>query len=162
MSREATVSATAMVAKSLKISGPTQLVVASVSAGVAVNAAVAMQFLGIGGQAAILAIAFLSLAAAASAISMDVYSRSAQVVSNLRSIGASRNGVSSAVVLSLIGYGGGGAALGGIIGSALGALLVGTGTFGGVLVVRLMAVVLAACGGMAAGVFYGARISWHR
>ena len=162
MSREATVSATAMVAKSLKISGPTHLVVASVSAGVAVNAAVAMQFLGLGGQAAILAIAFLSLAAAASAVSMDVYSRSAQVVSNLRSIGASRNSVSSAVVLSLIVYGGGGAALGGIVGTGLGAALGGTGTFGGVLVVQLIAVVLAACGGMAGGVFYGARASWHR
>jgi hypothetical protein len=162
MSREATVSATAMVARSLKISGPTHLVVASVSAGVAVNAAVAMQFLGIGGQAAILGIAFLSLGAAASAVSMDVYSRSAQVVSNLRSIGASRNGVSSAVVLSLIGYGGGGAALGGIIGTALGAVLGGTGTSGGILIIQLIAVVLAACGGMAAGVFYGARTSWHR
>ena len=162
MSREATVSATAMVARSLKISGTTQWVVASVSAGIAVNAAIAMQFLGIGGQAAILAIAFLSLAAAASAVSMDVYSRSAQVVSNLRSIGASRDGVSTAVVLSLIGYGGGGAALGGVIGTALGTALGGAGTLGGVLFVQLVAVVLATCGGMAAGVFYGARASWHR
>ena len=161
MSREATVSATAMVAKSLKISGTTQMVVGSVSAVVAVNAAVSIQFLGLGGQAAILAIAFLSLAAAASAVSMDVYSRSAQVVSNLRSIGASRNGVSSAVVLSLIGYGGGGATLGGAVGTALGAMLA-AGTPETALGVQLVAVVLATCGGMAAGVFYGARASWHR
>ena len=162
MSREATVSATAMVARSLKISGPTHLVVASVSAGVAVNAALAMQFLGLGGDAAILVTAFLSLAAAAAAVSMDVYSRSAQVVSNLRSIGASRNSVSSAVVLSLIGYGGAGSVLGGVLGTALGASLEGAGAAGGTMVIQLVAVVLAACGGMSAGVFYGARASWHR
>ena len=162
MSREATVSATAMVARSLKISGPTHLVVASVSAGVAVDAALAMQFLGLGGDAAILVTAFLSLAAAAAAVSMDVYSRSAQVVSNLRSIGASRNSVSSAVVLSLIGYGGAGSVLGGVVGTALGASLEGAGAAGGTMVIQLVAVVLAACGGMSAGVFYGARASWHR
>lgn len=162
MSREATVSATAMVARSLRISGTTHMVVASVSAAVAVNAAVALQFLGVGGEAAILAIAFLSLAAAASAISMDVYSRSAQVVSNLRSIGASRNSVSSAVVLSLIGYGGGGSVLGGAVGTALGAVLRGTGTGGGALILQLVAVALASCGGISAGIFYGARASWHR
>jgi len=161
MSREATVSATAMVARSLKISGATHMVIASVSAGVAVNAAVAMQFLGVGGEAAILAMAFLSLAAAACAVSMDVYSRSSQVVSNLRSIGASRNSVSSAVILSLIGYGGGGAALGGLIGVALGAGLRSSGALGGVLVIQLVVVVLAACGGISAGIFYGARVSWR-
>ena len=160
MSREATVSATAMVARSLKISGTTQMVVGSVSAVVAVNAAVSIQFLGVGGQAAILAIAFLSLAAASAAVSMDVYSRSAQVVSNLRSIGASRNSVSSAVVLSLIGYGGGGAVLGGAMGTALGAVLA-AGTQETALAVQLAAVVLATCGGTAAGVFYGARASWR-
>ena len=161
MSREAAVSATAMVARSLKISGTTQMVMASMSAGIAANGAVAIQFLGIGGQAAILAMAFLSLAAAASAVSMDVYSRSEQVVSNLRSIGASRNSVSSAVVVSLIGYGGGGAVLGGAVGTAIGAGL-SAGTVGGELILQLLAVVLATCGGMTAGIFYGARSAWHR
>ncbi len=162
MSREATVSATQMVVRSLKISTATHLVVASVAAGVAVNAAVAMQFLGVTGQAVLLAIVFLSLAAGASAISIDVYSRSAQVVSNLRSIGASSSSVSSAVVLSMVVYGAGGAALGGVLGSTLGAALGGAGILGVSLVIHMIAVVFAACAGLSAGIFFGARSSWHR
>ncbi|MDG7007175.1 MAG: hypothetical protein JRN06_02890 [Nitrososphaerota archaeon] len=162
MSREATVSATQMVARSLKISAATHLVVASVAVGVAVNAAVAMQFLGVTGQAVLLAIVFASLAAGGAAVSVDVYSRSAQVVSNLRSIGASSGSVSSAVVLSLIGYGAGGSALGGVLGTTLGAALGGAGILGETLLVHMVAVVFAACTGLSAGIFFGARASWHR
>ena len=161
MSREAAVSATQMVVRSLKISAATHLVVASVAAGVAVNAAVAMQFLGTTGQVVLLAIVFLSLAVGASAISVDVYSRSSQVVSNLRSIGASSSSVSSAVVLSMIGYGAGGAALGGVLGSTLGAALGGASLLGETLLIHMVAVVFAACVGLSAGVFLGARSSWH-
>jgi hypothetical protein len=161
MSREATVSATQMVARSLRISGATHLVVASVAAGVAINASVAMEFLGLTGQVVLLAVVFASLAAGSSAVSVDVYSRSSQVVSNLRSIGASRNSVSSAVVFSMIGYGAGGAALGGIVGTLLGAALGGIGIMGGTMLIQLVAVIFAACAGLSAGVFFGARASWH-
>ena len=150
-----------MVARSLHISRSTHLVVASVAGGIAINAALAMQFLGLAGQAALLAVVFGSLAAGAWAISMDVYSRSGQVVSNLRSIGASRNSVSSAVVLSTLGYGAGGAAFGAMAGAALGAALGGAGALGGVFFVQLAAVIFAACAGLSAGVFFGARASWR-
>ena len=160
MSREAQVSATQMVARSLKISTATHLVVASVSAGVAVNAAIAMQFMGLGGQVVLLAVVFASLAAGSAAISLDVYSRSSQVVANLRSIGASRTSVSSAVVFSVLGYGAGGAALGGIIGDLLGTAL-GAGTLGGAFLVQLFVVIVTASAGMSTGVFIGARSAWH-
>lgn len=160
MSREAQVSATQMVARSLKISTATHLVVASVSAGVAVNAAISMQFMGLGGQVVLLAVVFASLAVGSAAISLDVYSRSSQVVANLRSIGASRTSVSYAVVFSVIGYGAGGAALGGVIGALLGTAL-GAGTLGGAFLVQLFAVIVAACAGMSTGVFMGARSAWR-
>ena len=160
MSREAAVSATQMVARSLKVSPATHMVVASVSAGVAVNAAVAMQFLGLEGQVVLLAVVFVSLAAGSSAVAADIFSRSSQVVSTLRSIGASRSSVSSAVVYAMIGYGAGGAALGGVLGAALGSAL-GTGTMDLAATIELAAVILAACAGMSAGVFAGARRVWR-
>ncbi len=161
MSREATVTATQMVARSLKISTSTRLVVASMAAGVALNAAVAMQYVGLGGEFVLLAVVIASLAAASSAVSLDVFSRSSQVVANLRSIGASRGSVSSAVVVSMVGYGAGGAALGGVIGAMLGAAL-GGGALGGTMLVQLAAVIAAAAAGMSAGIFLGARAVWRR
>lgn len=160
MSREATVSATQMVVRSLGISTATHLVITATAAGIAVNAAVAMQFLSLAGQIVLLSIVFASLAAASSAISVDVYSRSSRVVANLRSIGASKNSVSSAVVVSMIGYGAGGAALGGVLGAALGAAL-GGANLGGAFLAQLVSVVTAACLGLSAGVFFGARTSWR-
>lgn len=161
MSREATISATQMVARSLKISRTTHIVVASLSLGVALNAAVAMQYLGITGQAVLLAIVFASLVAGSSAVSMDVYSRSSQVVSNLRSIGASKNSVSSAVVFSMIGYGAGGAAIGGVLGVPIGAVLGGGTVVGTTILIQVIAVVVAASSGMSAGIFFGARAGWR-
>ena len=160
MSREATVSAAQMVARSLKISLATHLVVASMAAGITVNAAVAMQLLGARGQAVLLGVVFVTLAAGALAVSTDVYSRSRQVVSNLRSIGASRTSVSSALAYSMLGYGAAGAALGGALGIILGAALRGAGAVGGAALVQLVAVVFAGCAGLAAGAFAGARRAW--
>ena len=159
MSREAAVSASQVVARSLKISNATHLMVGSVAAGVAVNAAVAMRFLGTTGQLALLAVVFVSLAVGASAVAADVYSRSSQVLSNLRSIGATRTAVSAAVVFAVIGYGAGGAVLGGVLGMGLGSAL-GPGGLGGSAVVQLVAVILAACGGISVGMFAGARRAW--
>ena len=161
MSREATLSATAMVVRSLNISRATHLVVASTAGGVAMNAGVALQFGGVGGQALLLAVVFATVALASSAVATDVYSRSGQVVSNLRSIGASRTSVSSAVALSMLGYGAGGSALGGALGTLLGASLAGAGLQGYALLVELVAVVFSACAGVAAGVYLGARKGWR-
>ena len=125
------------------------------------NAAIAMQFLGMWGQLVLLTIVFVSLAAGASALSVDVYSRSSQVVSNLRSIGASRTSVSSALAVSMLGSGAGGAAIGGVAGVLLGAALAGAGMVGGTLLVQLVAVVFAASAGIAVGTFSGGRASWR-
>lgn len=159
MSREASVVATQIVARSLKISAATHLLVAATAAGVAVNAVVAMRFMGLGGQAVLLAVVFASLAAGSSAVAADVYSRSSQVVSSLKSIGATRTSLSSAVVFAVIGYGAGGATIGAILGLALGAGL-GPGPLDGAALIQFIAVILAACAGVSAGVFIGARRAW--
>lgn len=159
MSREASVAATQIVARSLKISATTHLLVASIAAGVAANAAVALRFLGLGGQAVLLAVVFASLAAGSSAVAADVYSRSSQVMNSLKSIGATRSSLSSAVVFAVIGYGAGGATLGAVAGLGIGAGL-GPGAPDGAALLELVAVILAACAGMSAGVFLGARRAW--
>ena len=83
-----------VVARSLRISAATHAGVAAVAAAVALNAIVAMQFLQTAGQAVILAAVFALLCVGLSATAMDLYSRSKQTLSNLRSIGASRGRIS--------------------------------------------------------------------
>lgn len=155
-----TLSAAQVVARSLKITRATHLVVASVAAAVTINAAVAVRLVGLPGQAVLLAVVFATLAVGSSAVSMDVYSRSSQAVSNLRSIGATRNTVSSAVAYSMMAYGAGGAALGGVVGVAIGGVLGGAGTSGGTVLVQMVAVIFVACAGLVAGAFAGARQAW--
>jgi len=149
-----------LMARSLKVSKSTHLVVATVAAAVAANAAAAIQMTGTVGQAVLLALIFVTLAAGTSAISSDIYARSSQTIDNLRSIGASSRSLSSAVFFSVIGYGVAGSALGAGIGSAVGLVLGGQG---GVvsLLVAVLGVILASSAAAAVGVYAGGRRTWR-
>jgi len=150
-----------MVARSLRISTATHAGVAVVSAAVALNAMVAMQFLQTAGQAVILAAEFVLLCVGFSAISMDLYSRSQQTLSNLRSIGASRGKITQAVVASMVVYGGLGALLGTAAGAGIGAGLGNSGTAFAGLLVQSIAVIVASAGAVVAGVYAGGWASWR-
>jgi hypothetical protein len=149
-----------ILAKSLKVSRSTHMVVATVTAAVAANAAVAMQFTGPTAQIATLILIFMSLAVGTSAISTDIYSRSSQAVSNLRSLGASGRSLSNAVFFSVIGYGMAGSALGAVIGASLGISLGGQGGIVSALI-AIFAVILTSSAAAAAGVYAGGRGTWR-
>lgn len=150
-----------MVARSLKVTSSTHIVVTAVSAGVALNGMVAIQALGMTAQIVLIAVVFASLAAGSWAISMDVFTRSSQAVASLRSIGASRGTISTAVISSVLVYGAGGSALGAAIGAALGAALVNPGAALASVITEVVAVVVASSAGIAAGVYAGGRAAWR-
>jgi len=159
MSRGVSLHEGQLLARSLKVSKSTHLVVASVAAAVAANAAAAILMTGTVGQIVLLALIFVTLAAGTSAISSDIYVRSSQTIANLRSIGASSRSLSSAIFLSVIGYGIAGSALGAGLGAALGVVLGGQG---GVvsLSIAVLGVILASSAAAAAGVYAGGRRVW--
>ena len=148
------------IARSLKITGSTHLMVATFSAAVALNGAAAAQALGAGGLAAVTAVVFASLAACSAAISVDILRRSGKTVSDLRSIGASSSSISSAIFGSVLVYGAAGSALGAVVGALLGSLFAGPGlalsTAYGVL-----AVVVASSAALAIGTYAGGRATWR-
>jgi hypothetical protein len=150
-----------LIARSLRISMATHAEVAAVSAAVALNAMVAMQFLGIGGQAVILFAVFVLLCVGLAAASMDLYSRSKQTLSNLRSIGASSDKISRAVITSIATYGAAGALLGTAAGAGIGAGLGGSGTAGANILVQSLGVLVASSGAIVAGVYAGGWATWR-
>jgi hypothetical protein len=160
MSRGLSLQEGQLLAKSLKVSKSTHMVVATVAAGVAANASAAMQLTGLYGQVAILALIFATLAIGTSAISTDIYSRSSQAISNLRSIGASSGTLSRAVFFSVIGYGIAGSALGAGIGGALGFTLGGQGGASSIMF-AVFGVILASSAAAAIGVYAGGRRNWR-
>jgi len=142
------------------VSKSTHVVVATVAAAVAANAAAAMQLTGPFGQVAILCLIFATLAIGTTAISTDIYARSSQAISNLRSIGASSGSLSRAVFLSVIGYGIAGSALGAGIGGALGFTLGGQGGATSIML-AVIGVILASSAAAAIGVYAGGRRNWR-
>ena len=160
MSRGASLQEGQLLARSLNVSKSTRLVVATVAAAVAANAAAAIQMIGLVGQVVLLSLIFVTLAAGTSAISSDIYARSSQTISNLRSIGASSRSLSSAVFFSVIGYGIAGSAMGAGVGAALGLALGGQGGAASV-VLAVLGVILASSAAAAAGVYAGGRWTWR-
>jgi len=134
--------------------------VASVATAVAANAMVAVQFTGFAGQIVLLGLIFGSLAVGTSTISADIYSRSSQTISNLRSIGASTKSISSAVLLPVLAFGIAGSAIGAGFGAALGATLGGTIGFTTILT-EVVAVILTSSAASATGVYAGGRAAWR-
>lgn len=149
-----------LVARSLKIGRATHVTVAALVAGIALNASIAIQFLGTLGQGVLLVVIFLSVVAGLSAISADLFSRSGQAVSSLKSIGASGKSISYAVTLSVVGYGAAGAVLGAVAGAAAGVAFGNAGASATSLVLGWLGVVAAASSATAAGVYAGAK-TWH-
>jgi len=149
-----------LLARSLKVTRSTHLLVASVAAAVASNATLAMQFIGFDGQLVMAGIIFICLALGTSAISSEIFSRSTQTISNLRSIGASSSSLSSAVMMSVLGYGFAGSALGVLVGVALGFALGGTAGANSLLL-DVLAVLLASSAASSVGVFMGGRATWR-
>ena len=144
------------VARALRITGPTRGLAVALPAAVSLNGAIAAQAVGLLGQAMVLAVIFASVAVCFAAISADVLSRSAKAVSDLRSIGASRGSISSALFGSMLTYGAAGAAAGSLVGTIVGSVLVGPGPGTGTLVDVVFAVA-ATAGAVAAGSFAGGR-----
>ena len=159
MSRGVSLQEGQLLARSLKVSRSTHLVIATLAAAVAANAAAAIQLTGLVGEIALLALIFITLAAGTSAIASDIIGRSAQTIANLRSIGASSRSLSNAVFFSVIGYGVAGSALGAGVGAALGMAL---GAQGGAVsaLVAVLGVILASSAAAAAGVYAGGRRTW--
>jgi len=159
MSRGVSLQEGQLLSRSLNVSRSTHLVVASLAAAISANAAAAIQLIGLTGQIALLVVIFVTIAAGTSAISSDIFARSSQTISNLRSIGASRGSLSSAVFFSVIGYGVAGSALGAGVGAALGVALGGQGGAFSILF-AVFGVILASSAAAAAGVYAGGRGTW--
>ena len=159
MSRGVSIQEGQLLARSLHVTRSTHVVVASLAAAVAANAAAAIQLTGLVGQIALLVVIFVTVAAGTSAISTDIFARSSQTIANLRSIGASSRSLSNAIFFSVIGYGVAGSALGGGVGAALGiALGAQGGAFSALLAV--LGVILASSAAAVAGVYAGGRRNW--
>jgi hypothetical protein len=148
------------VARSLRITGATHLMVAAISGAMALNGMLAALALGFVGEVVVIFVVFVSLAGCSAAISVDVLNRSGKAVADLRSIGASRGNISMAIFGSNLIYGALGAVLGGAIGAGMGFSLMG-GAFGTQAVVDLFAVVVASAAALAAGSYAGGRMTWR-
>jgi hypothetical protein len=159
MAREFSLGSGFIVARSLRITRTTHLLVASITAAVALNATVAVQFLAPIGQAVLLSILIVFIALGSAAVSRDIFTRSSQAVSSLRSIGATSGSLSSAVMLSTLEYGGIGSAAGAIAGVALGAAFGGSSGFMSVFGFAL--VVCASIAAVALGAYAGGRSLWR-
>jgi hypothetical protein len=149
-----------VIARSLKITRTTHSLVAAITAAVALNSMVAIQYLGLSGQAALLVVVFVSLGVGSLAVSTDIYSRSSQTLTNLRSIGATTGSISSALALAIVGYGIAGAVIGAGSGGALGFALGSSGAGSMSLLTDAIAVIAASSGAIAAGFYVGARATW--
>lgn len=160
MSRGFSLVADSVVTRSLKMTRATNVMVAALVAAVAGNVMVAIQFLGLLGQTVLLGLVFVSLAAAISAVCMDIFARSSQTVSNLRSIGATFGGLSGAVLGVVLAWGLLGAALGAGLGVVFGIGLSGSGTSLSLLV-EVVSVIAACAGAMGAGVYVGVKFAWR-
>jgi len=150
-----------LVTKSLKMTRATSLLVASLTAGISVNVMVAMQYVGGFAQALLSGIVFVTLAVSTSAVSADVFARSEQSISNLRSVGATLKSMTGAILGVVLFWGLAGAVLGTGAGSAIG--LVAGGSSPGLLglMVDGLVVILLSAAAMSAGVYLGARRSWR-
>ncbi len=138
----------------------TYALVAVANAAITANAMVAIGYSSFAGQLALEAFLFASMALIAFAVSADVFARSGQAVSSLRSIGASKASLSMVVATTVLVYGAAGsvlgAGLGGAIGMGLEGLSAGLGT-----AVNAVIVVVVSASATAAGVYAGARTAWR-
>ncbi len=160
MSRGASFGGGGVVARSLKITRATYGMVAVANAAIVANAMVAMGYSTFVGQMALAALLFASMALVGFAVSADVFSRSGQAVTSLRSIGASKASLSMAVLTSVLAYGAAGSILGAGLGGVMGMGLAGS-TAGIQMAFNALLVVVVSAAATAAGVYTGARSAWR-
>lgn len=149
-----------IVMKSLRV-GKTTLALASfIPAVVAVNGVVLAQLLGAEGLAVGLGLVFVCAAVATFAMLLDILSRSAQNLSALRTAGARKASLVSAILIGILGFGVAGAVIGTFAGAAL------TWGVGKVVVTSLLSdillVIAASAGAVAVGAYVGVGAAWKR
>ena len=149
-----------VVARSLRITSTTHVLVAAIAAGITLNAMVAIEFTGLAGQITLLATAFATVLLGSLSVAKDVLSRSSETLSNLRSIGASMGGVSVSIASALVIYGAVGAAVGVLLGAGVGALLGSAASIGSASI-DAFSVIASASAGTATGFYLGARTAWR-
>lgn len=145
--------------KSLRVTKSTLTLVAFVPAVVAVNGMVLTQLLGPTGLTTGLGMVFACTAIAMFLIIADIMDRSTKAVSAMRSIGASRKTLASAILLGLLGFG----VIGACLGSGLGAAI--AGTIGrsiptANIVVSASLVMVVSVVGVASGAYFGLMLAW--
>jgi hypothetical protein len=160
MSRGVSVREGQLVARSLKVTRSTHLLVAAVTAAVAANASVAIQLIPFAAQLALAAVVFASLATVIWALSSEIFSRSGQTITNLRSIGATGASLSKALLVPVLVYGAAGAALGAGAGAAIGISIGGPGA--ATALAEALAIIATSAAASAVGTYAGGRAAWHR
>ena len=149
------------VAKSLRITRSTYVLVAALTAGITANAMVAIQFQGLAGQATLFALAFVSVAVATCAVSADMFSRSRQVVDNLLSMGAKKGTLSRAVLATVFTYGTIGSLLGVLVGAGVGYALSNFTSAGVAILSEAVTFLIVSAGATTAGVYTGVGVAWR-
>ena len=160
MSKGIPFAAGGVVARSLKMTRVTYALVGVANASIAANSVVAIGYSAFAGQMTLYGFLFASMAMVATAISADVFARSGQAVSSLRSIGASRNSISLVVTTTVLVYGAAGAILGAVLGTAIGMGIGGLATSVDTAFTALIVVTISAVA-TATGVYAGARLTWR-
>lgn len=152
--------ANSLVARSMRVSRPTGILSAAIAGGVSVNAAAAVQLIGMPQAALLFVLSFVSVAVGTWAISRDVCMRSAHAISNLRSIGAPKSAILSALLVPVLAYGASSAIVGGLAGGLAGEMAATGGYQAAAIVVygALMAAIAAMASGV--GVLAGVKRSW--
>ena len=153
-----------VIARSLKVTRTTFSMVATFTAGVAANVMLSAQVLSALGQVAVFALMFAVISIISASLVADIFTRSNQVVTTLRTLGATKGAISKSIVVSLFVPGAAGAAIGAALGGGLGAAglvqgALGTG-LGSIMLngVVVLAMSLAAIG---CGVYAGVRTAWR-
>ena len=150
-----------VVARSLRVTRTTFALVAAFTAFATTNAMITLQFLSVFGQETIFTLLFVSVAVATFAITTDIISRSSQVIANLRSLGAQKIGVASAVFFFLLIYGAAGTVLGAGLGATLGSAMSSTFGLSLATLTRAAAALGVSTTATVLGVYAGVRVAWR-
>jgi hypothetical protein len=149
-----------VIARSLKVTNATFLMVGSVTTLMACESMVILGLLNALGEAAILGLTFALGLVITSALATDLVLRSSQSVATLRSLGATRGAVFRSILTSVFIFGVAGTAFGVAAGAGLGLGAGGAASLGGTLVNAALVAVLTLAA-LGAGVFVGVMRSWR-
>jgi hypothetical protein len=149
-----------LVMRSLRVRRTTLALVGCVPAVVAVNGVVLSQVLGIEGLAVGLGLVIACGLLTTFATLLDLLSRSGPSLAALRSVGARRASLATALLVGVLGFGVAGAVLGTAAGAAI-SLGVGSAA-GGSLLLDALLVIAASAGAVGMGAYAGVGAAWNR